>query len=1025
MSCISKLACLFAIASAAMAASGVESTFGLDIIDAISKDPQNVVLPVLNCRLEGFENDWAPYRTPSVRRSAAGGRIVATVPSAGTFYPAFVFYDGAGDERIRISVNGSERGVAVANLDDNRQKLFFLTQPERLKAGDTIELRALTSEGTYRTEDLLLLRAKPEPRRIVHAIREVFAQPGTSGAAVTWITNWPVACVVEWKRVGGATQRVNEELAMANHRVVLTPLQPNAAYQYRITAVARDGSPVASGWQSFTTKAGPAVRGSVASARVQLQVEPSAKAVVFPVTAGVPFPKGALGSHARLRMLDSQGREAPLQTQTLARWDDGSVKWALLDAQASGGAYLLEYGSAVSRKPVSSELKVTEDAGGVTVTTGPLKFTVSKKRFGFLESVLLDGARVISPGRSGAFYLTAVDGTVYSTLSAPDEVKVEENGPLRAVVRVSGSHRAAGGRKLFAYTVRFHAYAGHRFLRVQHTFVNDFGGSDFTTIKGLSLRVPLAAGAGSKRHWALGDASQESGVLLDDGGVILKQHTDDRYAVSGGRGNAVAEGKRAAGWGEWRDRKHSVTLAVRDFWQNYPKDLAVTADGLELGLCPPLREDEYAGAKGTMDEHRIYFYLQNGGYKLRQGVSKTHDLWLDFEPAGAPPSPLRGQRWPLFATAPPAWYAASRALGELALPKPAGVIAQYDVAVARSFDAYLQNRETNREFGLLNFGDWWGERVINWGNSEYDTQHGFFLQFARTRDLRFFRAAEQMEWHNRDVDTVHSHTNAMQVGGVYLHCIGHTGDYYRESPFEGKGFPRGTMSVDHTFVEGHLDYYHLTGDRRSLETAKQTAERYDSYYTRNYDFSNCRQPGWHLTLTMALYNATNDRFYLNAAKIIIERLLERQTADGGWRRQLTVDHCQCVPRHFGNTGFMVGVLLTGLKHYYEATGDERIADSIVRAARFLINDMWVADAQAFRYTSCPRTRPTPGLNFLLFDGLVFAHRRTQDPNIARVLIEGTPSALKAMGGWGKEFTQYTRVAPDFIDHLAALADTGR
>jgi hypothetical protein len=176
---------------------------------------------------------------------------------------------------------------------------------------------------------------------------------------------------------------------------------------------------------------------------------------------------------------------------------------------------------------------------------------------------------------------------------------------------------------------------------------------------------------------------------------------------------------------------------------------------------------------------------------------------------------------------------------------------------------------------------------------------------------------------------------------------------------------------------------------------------------------------------MALYNATNDPYYLNAAKIIVERLLERQSADGGWRRQLTVDHCQCVPRHFGNTGFMVGVLLTGLKHYYQATGDERAADSIVRAARFLINDMWVPDAHAFRYTSCPRTKPAPGLNFLLFDGLVFAHRRTHDPNIARVLAEGTPGALNAMSGWGKGFTQYTRVAPEFLDDLAAVADSNQ
>ena len=693
----------------------------------------------------------------------------------------------------------------------------------------------------------------------------------------------------------------------------------------------------------------------------------------------MPFPKGALGSDAQLRLLDPKGKEAPLQTQTLGRWDDGSVKWVLLDFQAPAPSYSLEYGADVRRRPRPSPLKVSEDDKAVRVTTGPLAFSIDKRRFGFIESLPLLS--------SGGFYLTASDGTVYTSLAPPDEVAVEENGPLRAVVRISGEHRAADGRKLFAYLVRIHAYAGRRYLRVQHTFINNNGANDFTTIKSLALRLPLAGDGGRA--------------------IQVRQHTD---AGIGGP-DPVA-------------RFDKVALAVRDFRENYPKDLVVTREGIEVGICPPLRTDEYAAARGTVDDHRLYYYMQEGVYKFRQGVSKTHELWLGFGqdlPAGLP-----------LAVAPPEWYAASKAFGEMALPKPGGVVAQYDAAFAGSFEGYLKNRETNREYGMLNFGDWWGERIINWGNSEYDTQHAFLLHFARTGDLRPFRAAEEMEWHNRDVDTIHYNADKTLIGAMYAHAIGHTGSYYSERPTGGAppggfsaGSPQSHLAVDHTFIEGHLDYYFLTGDRRSFDTAKLTADRYVTWFTRNYDFSNCRQPGWHLILAMAMYNATYDRFYLNAAKIIFERLLERQTPDGGWRRQLTVDHCQCVPRHHGNTGFMVGVLLTGLRHYYEATGDERAAESIVKAARFLINDMWVADARAFRYTSCPRTRPSAGLNFLLFDGLVFAHKRTGDPKIKQVLVEGTATALSAMRGWGKGFTQYTRVAPAFIEHLAALQDGGR
>jgi hypothetical protein len=469
-------------------------------------------------------------------------------------------------------------------------------------------------------------------------------------------------------------------------------------------------------------------------------------------------------------------------------------------------------------------------------------------------------------------------------------------------------------------------------------------------------------------------------------------------------------------------------VAVRDFWQNYPKDLVADAAGLELGICPPLRPDEYAAAKGTMDEHRLYYYLQDGGYKLRQGVSKTHDIWLDFQPAGSPdamgaePSLVRTRRAPLQAVPPAQWYADSKAFGGISPAGGQGVAALYEAAFDRSFQGYLRNRETNREYGMLNFGDWWGERVINWGNSEYDTQYGFLLQFARTGDLRYFRVAEEAELHNRDVDTAHAHRDPSRIGGVYIHCVGHTGDYYRESPLPPRGIVRGGFQVSHTFIEGHLYYYFLTGDARSLETATKIADRDDLYQTRNFDFSDSRNAGWHLILTLAMYDATRDRFYLNAAKIIVERVLERQTPDGGWRKLLTPGHCACLPRHYGNAGFMLAVLLTGLRHYEEATGDPRIAPAIIGGARFLIDDMWVPQARAFRYTSCPKTEVMAGLNFLLFDGIVYAHQRTGDPRMRAVLIQGADTALESMRGLGKGFTQTTRVAPHFLAYLDRIRE---
>ncbi len=1029
----------------ALAASGggVGSTRTLDVVNSVLADKRNVVLSILDCKLDGFKDDRYTARVPYVRRSAEHGRVIATVPRAGTFYPGFLFYDTSGDERFRISIDGVERGVAVADEDDNRDRLFFLTEPYRFHGGEQIELQALTTDGVYHTEDLILLREKPPLRKRQFSISNLSALADVHGqnaeAELAWVTSWPAACRVEWGAQGvQQTSVLDEETAFSNHRASLHSLKPGETYRFRVSAKTPGGAVVASEWQNFSVQPPVSVEGSVKSATLPLAVrnpQQNGRTGVFPVTSGIPFPQGTLGSDTHVRLLDSHHREVPLQTETLARWKDGTAKWVLLDFQGEAphdSTYTLEYGSDVRRQRFPSPLKVVETGDRINVETGPLRFTISKRRFGLPDALWSDGERVVSPDQPGVVTLIGEDGTRYLSLGAPDAVKVEEAGPLRAVVWVRGSYRAADGRTLLRYSVRIHAYAGKRFLRVQHTYENNNELSEFTSIRSMTFRLPVeSTSAADARRWALGGDGEMSGTFDGAAETALRQHTDDKYVLSQPAGKRAADGKRAAGWMDWSDPAHRVTLAVRDFWQTYPKDLAVTAGALEVGLCPKLGKDEYTSASGTVDEHRLYYYLQNGSYKLRQGVSQTQDIWLEFSgERPVHPAAVRTQREPLLAIANPEWYAGSHALGRLATGN-GSMVTRYDSAFSRAFSIYLDDREYLRSYGMLNFGDWWGERGIDWGNSEYDTQNSFFLQFVRTGDSRYFKAGEEMEWHNRDVDTIHSHSDRSRIGGVYHHSVGHTGGYYEKSPPPGTGIVKGILTVDHVFVQGHLAYYFLTGDRRSLETARLIGDRYDAYDTRNYDFNNCRNAGWHLILTMALYNATGDRYYLNAANIIVERVLERQTPDGGWDFYRICLHPD--PVHFGNFGFTVGVMLTGLRDYYEATGDERVAREIVRGAYFFVNKLWLPDSGTFKYTSCPIPSDTrPMLTFVLLDGIAFAHRQTKDPALKQVLLKAADKALlrlaaldpdtarKEMSGVGKELGTYIADAPHFIGYIDTL-----
>ena len=71
------------------------------------------------------------------------------------------------------------------------------------------------------------------------------------------------------------------------------------------------------------------------SADVKLTVEEPAGAArqAWPVTSGIPFAEGELKDPQAVALLGDDGKRGPLQTEVLARWPDGSIRWLLADFQ--------------------------------------------------------------------------------------------------------------------------------------------------------------------------------------------------------------------------------------------------------------------------------------------------------------------------------------------------------------------------------------------------------------------------------------------------------------------------------------------------------------------------------------------------------------------------------------------------------------------------------------------------------------------------------------------------------------------
>ena len=1019
----------------------MQTTWGAKTIDRAVDAPSTIRIGASEVEMDGFIDDtFSEYRQRSVVRRAPGGSLSITAPACGNRYLGFVIFDSVYTEEVEVWIDGVKHGTAVVDGNIQRERLFTLTEPYNFRGGERVRL--VTSEESddeydpdvrgpvremtpyysqwekggesYRIECAALFAELPPENDLPCEFAHVHAEPvfaetdndddddtSTISARLTWVTTWDASCRIEyWVEGTDATGLKEESGPGANHRVILDDLARDTTYSYRISASGRDGVDVESPINTFRTSRPTPAAGRSISESLSLTVRnPMGTALhTAPVRSGMPFPQGVLGSSRTMRLLDPSGNEVTSQTRPLGRWPDGTVKWVLVDFQADVPAssvreYTLEYGSEVSRGKFDTPLQVSEDASGVTVDTGRLRIKWDRSKFGPLSEITRGGEKYID---GSEIVVTGTDGREYRSTNAKAEtLEIEESGPVHCIVRAEGSHLSDDGGRLFRSVLRVHVYAGLGYVRVDHTFENDNSERGFTDIASMYLRIGTAEGA-------------------DEASEIIQTH-DDRSVQNGRTDEARLRGYARAG---------DVEVEVADFWQQYPKSLRTGQDGIEIGVCPTIGEEDYR--VDEEEEYKSYFYLRDGRYRFREGMSKTHTVYVG-EGVGDGVSPLMAQ-------ASVDWNCASGAFGEIT-PGTNGLFPDYEKRMGEVFSEYLEDRETGRDYGMLNYGDYFaGNRT--WGNTEYDTGFVAFLQWARTGDPKYFDEACRASIHHRDVDTCHVSTDPGRIGGVYRHSIGHVGEYYsyedRAAPAvtlddeafkkrsQSGGVPWGTFTVSHTWIDGFLLHYFLTGDPRSFRTAIEVADRYGGEHTRNYDFTNCRNNGWHLILTMEMYRATGDPFYLNAAHIIVERTLDRQTEDGAWKRMLAFGHCMCEhpPRHIGNAGFMVGILLVGLKFYHQATDDPRVAESIIRGAGWLVDVLWKGNG--FQYTTCPNSGLKSEDMGQMITGLCYAWRISGDERIRDVLAPATKLLFDDLDRSGRLLSAQGRVSPNILYELAQM-----
>lgn len=362
-------------------------------------------------------------------------------------------------------------------------------------------------------------------------------------------------------------------------------------------------------------------------------------------TWGVPWARGTVSEDASFALSTSAGEAVPVQSWPLAYWPDGSLKWTGHAIGADAGLDdRLRIGPGRPAAP-ETPVRVTRRGRSLLLTNGVVEVRLATYGRVLVQSLNRAGREV--SGRNGTLVLhlqdrlDALDGPVRRTTwsGVIESAEVEQSGPVRAVVRLTGHYEfdadrsdgEADGRTLLPWTVRISLSAGAESIDVVHSFIWDGDPQrDFVAGIGLEMQVPLVdphhnrhvrfSGSG-RGVWGepvrvltglrrepgdAVDAAQVAGTAtpppsqwsaeVRDGYTALPvwndftlvQDSSEEFSI---RKRTSAEacwlrnaghGDRASGFGYVGGVGGGLGFALRDFWQQHPRALDVRNAATEV-----------------------------------------------------------------------------------------------------------------------------------------------------------------------------------------------------------------------------------------------------------------------------------------------------------------------------------------------------------------------------------------------------------------------------------------------------------
>ncbi|MEU4263570.1 exo-rhamnogalacturonan lyase family protein [Streptomyces argenteolus] len=400
-----------------------------------------------------------------------------------------------------------------------------------------------------------------------------------------------------------------------------------------LKAAAAAGAAAQLSWSLGSTTATAARNADGAVGPVPLTwLEPGGLGAAPGSTLGVPWPQGQHAKDQTFALATEDGKDVPVQTWPIGYWPDGSLKWTAhaVGPEVTAEKFVLTAGSPAAPK---NKVTATRSGGHITVSTGVITAKLGTSGSALVRTVTRGSTEIAGNGRLVLLRQNEIeDGDQgyekYERFeSVIDEAAIEQDGPVRAVVRIDGKHRK-GSRSWMPFSVRFYFYAGADSFRMMHTVTYDGtqepGKASGDFIRGLGVRftVPMRDAAHDRHIRIGGDGTgllreavkgvtglrrdpgaavreaQFAGRKLPDpatwdqrvttrlqyipewGDYTLSQLSADGFGLrkrtKKGHGWIPAGGgRRASGFGYVGGPTGGLSFGLRDFWEKHPAQLDI------------------------------------------------------------------------------------------------------------------------------------------------------------------------------------------------------------------------------------------------------------------------------------------------------------------------------------------------------------------------------------------------------------------------------------------------------------------